>query len=247
MKKFINLIIAFLLVLAPISASALEGLNDSKMKSITGQAGVSIAIDDVVIYHEEIADVTFRDTDGYVTQNGADPLTHGAGIKIDYPGNTKMLITIDAILNDSVYGIDAIKNEFKNTMDIGIVPSGTAMDPFTGNIEGLTNGISPLTIDIGTCSTLTKGLNYNMAGNNTSDIAGVTIGFPTVEINISHKFDHKSIVLDAPGALNSGKELFRIEKSNENSLLDILENPKMLIFGASKMAILGGKIEIAPH
>lgn len=76
-----------------------------------------------------------------------------------------------------------------------------------------------------------SGINENV------NIAGVVIGLPTVEIATYHNKDTKTISLvtaDATtadaGAVNAGKSFITIEKE-----------------GSSKMAILGGRIEIAPH
>jgi len=239
MKRFTNFILAALIVIAPLSASALEALTESNMKSLTGQAGVTIGVDDIVIYQEQVSDVTYRDTDGLTSGAGTIGISD-AGIQIDYDDNTKKLITIDAILNDSVYGIAAMDTLFGTGTDVGLISSADAaagyaagtFDPMSGNIAGMTSGLKALSIDIGTCSVLSTGLDYNFGGAAPGDIAGVIIGLPTVEITQYFTNDVKNvrIVSSDAAALNAGKSFIQIEKT-----------------GYSKIAILGGVIEIAPH
>lgn len=251
MKKLTGILIAAALILAPISASALEMMTDSSMKDVTGQAGVSIAVDDVVIFQESIADTTYWDTDGYSTYNNdltvdeADDAAYG--VMIDYADATRKLITIDAIVNES--GSYAYTNEFLvNTFEDDDATSLNMEIPsYAGIDEG--DGVSALSIDVGTARTLSTGKTYNVTGGSHSDytgdtgvrIAGVVIGLPTVEIMQFHSNDLRSIKVTtgyaeetAGGAVNAGdnthSELITIEKS-----------------GTSRMAILGGTVEIAPH
>ena len=69
MKKL--LAIAIVLMMVPFSAFAMEMISDSDMDTVTGQAGVSIAVDDIKIY-QHIEKIEYKDTDGYAGE--------GAGI-----------------------------------------------------------------------------------------------------------------------------------------------------------------------
>ena len=285
MKKYFAGIAAAAIVSAPFAANALEALDNTTMKSTTGQAGVSIAIDDVVIYQTGIADVTYTDTDGYTSYVGFDPAngvmtdTYGditsAGIMIDYASNYEKLILIDGIVNGDNYGTSAMDAVMTNALNgktfadyniddltgkVGIIEAAAiqaevaagnhspVVDASIGDAPGFLNGISPLSIDVGTCISLSEGLSYNKTGDNdytgttnplgvnVPDVAGVVIGLPTVEITQFHNnntFDVK-IVASATESINNaafGNDTFiQITKS-----------------GVSKMAILGGRIEIAPH
>jgi len=60
MKKL--LAIAIVLMMVPFTAMAMETISDSDMDAVTGQAGVSIAVDNVVIY-TSVAKLEFTDTD----------------------------------------------------------------------------------------------------------------------------------------------------------------------------------------
>ncbi len=64
MKKVTGLLIVALLVVAPMSASALEALTDSAMNKVTAQAGVNIGADNIVIYKSELSAKKYVDSDG---------------------------------------------------------------------------------------------------------------------------------------------------------------------------------------
>jgi hypothetical protein len=275
-----KLIIGAALCCLPFSAMALEALDDSALGGVTGQAGVSIALDDVVIYMKSIADVTYIDTDGFGD-------VKRAGITIEHQTGGEKIITLGAIVDDTKYGITALQNTFGNIGDIGILPkaaiearntqilakaqvdglveagvtSGTEYDtavaalndataavptiaanfkPTDGSTGNFTNGISPLTIDIGEAVALTQGWTYNtnttLRNAKGKYVAGVTIGLPTVEIKTYYNTvgEQKAIKLaetavDA-SVMNAGKEFITIKKT-----------------GNSELAILGGRLEIAPH
>ncbi|MCF8025069.1 MAG: hypothetical protein K9K82_06235 [Desulfobacteraceae bacterium] len=249
MKRLTAILVAGLFVLAPLSASAMEMMSDSNMKDVTGQAGVSIAIDDVVLYQESIADTTYWDTDGtteYTISNNAlvvDGTTDDQyGVNISYTDNTQKLITIDAIVNGSRDMYD--NSNLSATFDTSnmTVPDfagiDATVDPGTG--EYIREGVSALSIDVGTCDILTQGKNFNIwsaTGTNPGiSVAGIVIGLPTVEIMQFHTADMRTISVTTDGgtAINmtnpETQKLITIEQS-----------------GTSKMAILGGTLEIAPH
>ena len=262
-----KLIIGAALCCLPFSAMALEALDDSALGGVTGQAGVSIALDDVVIYMKSIADVTYIDTDGF---GGVDR----AGIMIEHQTGGEKLITLGAIVTDDVYGIDKLNATF-NTDNIGILskaainskmnemaaaaqlaagaidqatydgiaaavdPNAVNFDPTNGSTSNFTNGISPLTIDIGEAVALTQGWTYNtndtIRGVKGTHVAGVTIGLPTVEINTYYNTvgEQKAIKLVEVGdhVVNKGHNEFITIRKTVNAT----------------MAILGGRLEIAPH
>ncbi|MDY0131251.1 MAG: hypothetical protein RBR53_01150 [Desulforegulaceae bacterium] len=257
MKRFIvGLAVAAILTM-PMAASALEKMDNSQLRSATGQAGVSIAVDGIVIYQKSLADSTFWDTDGV---NG---MTGAAGIMIDQAEEMQKLITINAILNADIYGVDALRATFGNTEDIGIIESagvaaaiaGGTLDPTNGQMAGTTTGISPLTIDVGTCKALTAGWNYNTTGMDAATlpasalaVGGVVIGLPTVEIKTYSTVDFKTIKLRngtwdaAAGIVTDSYGTADQEHFNANHALITIEKS-----GTSTMAILGGTLEIAPH
>ncbi len=303
MKRFTGILAAAAIALAPMSASALEALTDNAMNDVTAQAGVSIALDDIVIYQTSIADTTYTDTDGMTTGNGTEGNVLSAGIKIGYDKAMQKLTIIDGITTSGIYSISNMQDTFGARIgEVGFVDGtssrwvqetafanvdaddvtvnengtytyssedyaaedvivnsdgsytfaskqvesamewGSYMDPTTGNVSNAVaayaTGASPLTIDVGTCESLTAGFTNNLNTTTTGveyanmDIAGVIIGLPTIEITSYHSIDTKtvSLVTDDAVAVNAGKAFIQITKS-----------------GASKMAILGGRLEIAPH
>ncbi|PIE74577.1 MAG: hypothetical protein CSA18_04310 [Deltaproteobacteria bacterium] len=250
MKRFIlSLAVAATIFSIPMAASALEKMNNAQLKSATGQAGVSIAVDDIVIYKKGLADVTYIDT------NGLGAATQ-AGIMIDYADATEKLTIIDAITESSsgsTYAADTLQTTFNIDPSLGAVgivagaetydgtnPWATVMDPTNGNVSDavaeFATGISPLTIDVGECESLSDGWDSNTGAANPGDngfIAGVVIGLPTVEITNYYTTDTKAIRLVESTAVNNDpqySEFITIRKS-----------------GNSTMAILGGRLEIAPH
>lgn len=253
MKRFIVGLAAAAILSMPMAASALEKMDNSQLKSATGQAGVSIAVDDIVIYQKSLADTTYWDTDGIGDGGSA------AGIMIDHADQLQKLITIDAILDASEYGVAALQAIFGNTEDIGIVDDAAAalaagLDPTNGNMSGLTTGISPLTIDVGTCEALTAGWAYNTAnraadlgGLQNLDVGGVVIGLPTVEITTYSTSNFKTIkllsgVANADGTVTTVDAATGASYFNTDHALITIEKS-----GDSTMAILGGRVEIAPH
>lgn len=264
MKRFTGILAAATIAFAPMSASALEALTDNAMNDVRAQAGVSIGLDDIVIYQTGIADTTYTDTDGtsyvniVIAAGGGDGhSTYGdvgsAGIMIDYADAIQKLTIIDGITSDTdkggKYSASTLAATFGPTA--AVVPAvgfiaadattGTiagTVDPTTGNnfgeimgaaTDNYTTGARPLTIDVGTCQALSTGFQYN---GGTGDIAGVIIGLPTIEIQSFHTEDTKTVklVADDTEAANAGAAFIEITKS-----------------GNSRMAILGGRLEIAPH
>jgi hypothetical protein len=314
----------------PMAASALEKMDNTQLKAATGQAGVSIAIDDIVIYQSSLADTTYWDIDGVNAGDGA------AGIMIDHADQMQKLMVIDGILDDTKYGTTALGNIF-GTSNIGIISQSdlaglrttiseyvislgnqdsadfaangatiatnqaiidegvggangyvqadidaataardtaiadnttiannnmaayvaahgatgydtAVFDATNGNTanDDYRTGISPLTIDVGTCEALTKGWEYNMGDSRATigSVGGVVIGLPTIEIETYTNSDFKSVkfvagTANADGTVTTGAAGYMNE--HHNTMITIEKS------GNSTLAILGGRLEIAPH
>lgn len=264
MKKFLAGIAAAAIITVPMTSFALESMSKGALKKATGQAGVSIALDNIVIVQKSLPTTIFWDMDGTSSIAGTVGSNHQTGLQISYTGaDAQKMIVLDGILNADKYGTTELENTFHisaNSAFTGIGQVGIAetadiagIDPSNGNdmsggAPGVTapgvyrTGISPLTIDVGTCQSLTAGLAYNR-GSDTLSVAGVVIGLPTLEITTYHTNDVKILSIvegttaEAATTANSGatvpnvsNELIRIQKA-----------------GVSQMAILGGRLEIAPH
>jgi len=244
MKRFILSLTAAAVLSMPMAASALDKMDNNQLKSATGQAGVSIAVDDVVIYQKSLADTTYWDVDGVGDGMGA------AGVMIDHADEMEKLITINAILDDAVYGVSQMDATFGTGTSVGIVGSGSldgTPQAANGYIAGNTTGISPLTIDVGTCETLTLGWEYNnaMSRADVGAVGGVIIGLPTVEIATYTNHDFKSVKL-ATGVDNGDGT---VDSTSGGGYMNATHNTFITIekSGDSTMAILGGQLEIAPH
>jgi hypothetical protein len=120
------------------SALALTAMTDSNMKEATGQAGVSIALDDVTLY-QSIGKTIYRDLDGKAG-NTAD----AAGVFIS---GAETLTTIRAIFaGEGTRGGFLAKNYDTIASD-----------------NSLTFTSKALTIDVAnTCTLMTDGKNYNL-------------------------------------------------------------------------------------
>lgn len=278
MKKVLASIAAAAVVAVPAASFALESMNTKAMKKATGQAGVSIGLDNIVIYMSSQPTTTYWDNDGmssgYLGNTGG-PTDARTGLEISYNAAAEKLITIGAVLDASKYGVSVLDGagHFNGAitaagMTVGIA-EGTAnnnLDVTTGKMmdtaspANFTNaqangsfvsGISPLTIDLGACQALTQGLNYNIAARGTAQhviaagaqIVGVVIGLPTVEITQFHTSDTKSlkIVSANVAALNGSAGAAGSGLETKNELISIQKS------GTQKIAILGGRLEIAPH
>ncbi|MCF8026456.1 MAG: hypothetical protein K9K82_13340 [Desulfobacteraceae bacterium] len=233
MKRLIIGLISAAFILAPMSASALEMMSDKNMKDVTGQAGVSIALDDVVLF--QTVDYTkYTDTDGVGTTDlGATDTS--ASVYISGRTTLKLINAIAPMDNAAVSG--AVAAQINGNADgIGDIDAvGTynyASVTANGNTVDLdydyatTNAweASPLTIDVGKAGLISIA-SASIGGSD--DIAGVIIGLPTVEINTSA--DTYDVGITRGTTMDESNRMIRIEK------------------GDSTMAVLGGHIEIAAH
>lgn len=143
MKKLaLSLILGTSLIITP-SAFALNAMTDSNMKAATGQAGVSIALDDITIF-QSIGSTTYTDTDGisYVDDSAAGSVVISG---------KETLTTYRAILDNTD------RNGFLDRDYDEYLTRDTANG---GDIH-----ISPVTIDVtNRVQSLSAGLFYNMTG-----------------------------------------------------------------------------------
>lgn len=238
MKKLALSMILGASLMVTSSAFALTSMTDSSMKAATGQAGVSITVDNVVI-EQFVGSTTYTDATGTTGSGGSIVISDKHTVK------QYLAMTSEA--------------DFRaNFLTATGASAVAAVGPWTK--------ASALSIDVGTCSILRAGLNDNLshidlasiaamapaaamgtlmaAGNDydtaaaivgashngldaTQDVTGVVIGLPTLLIATSS--DTYSVGVAKTGALNTGMNFITITK------------------GASAMAILGGTVEIAAH
>jgi len=281
-KSVLSLIVGAAITIAPMTASALSPMSTDSLKDATGQAGVSIALDNIVLY-QSVGATTYTDTDGYYDMDAASGkggVAEGAGASVVI-GNKEKMTTIYAILDNTDRG-GKLARSYGSASTLA---NGDAI----GDI-GIDQGdIRPLNIDVASrTQVLSAGMMFNASGvavagqdaavtasrteidaaflnafNNDSSkpagqtlpewsaieanqatamaavtntaavaydatqVAGVVIGLPTVEICTTA--DSYDVGIAASGAHNDGAKFIHISK------------------GQSVMAILGGTVEIAAH
>jgi len=235
-KTIISMIIGVSLAVAP-SAFALTQMSDSNMKAATGQAGVSITLDNVVI-EQFVGATTYTDADGYDgnggsivisdkhTIKGYNALTNGTDFAADgytAPWVKAAALSIDVgtcniLMAGNNANKDAIVAAGQNVAIDSLITAGDkAASAATLMAAGVTDHISEA-----------NGLyEFSTAGWADMDVVGVVIGLPTLEITTTT--DTYSVGVAMAGAINDGDNFITISK------------------GASKMAIVSGVVEIAAH
>jgi len=218
MKKLALSMILGASLMVTSSAFALTSMTDSNMKSATGQAGVSIAVDNVKIE-------TYTGTTKYWDDNGTDrsgtanSAASAAAIVISGRHTVKEFL---AMTSDADYQAD-----FQDKAGVAALNQWVPYDSATG--EG---GAHALTIDVGRCATLSAGLSDNLGAAVVA--AGVVIGLPTLMIATSSDTYTVGIEMAGANVVNGSAA------TNRNTFIRIEK-------GASVTAILGGTLEIAPH
>jgi hypothetical protein len=187
-KSALRTLLAAAMIMVPFSAFGLEAMNDQAMNDVTGQAGVSIAVDNVQLY-QSIGKLSYTDTDGIPTAgiNGGTLAIH----------NLVQMTKINAITDGTDRG-GILANDYN-----AILGNGFYTGPFVAQA---------LSIDVvDALPILSAGVSYNMGG--AANIAGVLIGLPTVEIVQSiSPFD---IVVEASGSANDGASFGQLAIENQ--------------------------------
>lgn len=179
----------------------MEPLSEAILDDVTGQAGVSIAVDDIKLY-QNIEYLRYTDTDGTDGTQGS------VGIS-----NLQMMVHMNGITS-----LDA-------TTGLPVSPGRAVQGTYNAAFD-YTNGGTPasafearaLTIDAGTLPVLSAGLSNN-SGGMLNAVAGVQIGLPTLEIYQSAlNFD---VTVTSAGAANDGASFGTIEiGANTLTILD---------------------------
>jgi hypothetical protein len=188
-KSALRTLLAAAMILVPFSAFGLEAMNDQAMNDVTGQAGVSIAVDNVQLY-QSIGKLSYTDTD-----------TNAALAIYDLVQMTKL----NAIVDDTNRG-GQLANAY------GAILSNGFYTPVADLNGAATHHAQALTIDVvDALPMLSAGVSNNMGM--ALNVAGVLIGLPTVEIVQSiSPFD---IVVEAAGSANDGASFGRLAIENQ--------------------------------
>jgi hypothetical protein len=255
MKKLaISLIVGASLAIAP-SVFALTSMSADSMKAATGQAGVSIAVDNVVI-EQFTGSTSYTDEDGTMGTGGSivisdkhvvktylamtsetdyeDDFLAAAGVANLGTWDKARALTIDvgdctvlaAGLNDNIANLTAAEGTAITTAVTAMV---TAITGGTDRAEALNDAAMTL-IANGTAEDIGEAKIFILSAASPAaveTVTGVVIGLPT--LLISTTADNYTVGVAKTGAVNNGADFISIAK------------------GASAMAILGGTIEIAAH
>jgi len=297
MKKLvISLVIGASLAIVP-SAFALKAMSKADLKDTTGQAGVSIVVDDIMIYQSSFATTTYTDMDGI-----GDVMEEGGALTIETQHTGGTLTTLRAIVEagdragylQHNYSAILANNNMNNlgagvngTTDYDFMASAATEDNHSTR-EGLFNtaftaGNSagfigrPIEIDVaGALRLATYGYSRNVDGTTDSTrIAGISIGLPTLEINrIMDGAETKIITISSTAGTTAqenyvGTRLYdnatggvageTVGYDGTDSAYDPVTNAtygarayctefiRVTKSGNSTIAILGGTVEIAPH
>ncbi len=227
MKKFTGFIAAAAIAFAPMSASALTALTDNAMNDVTGQAGVSITVDDVVM-ETWVGTTMYTDLDGSAT---------GALATGDYVADVAASLVISD--KHTIKTFQAITGyDGTDLYSPGLELAQKSLGAFNTDTDGdfIADAYEAhaIKIDVGTLDILSDGKAYNNGlGVGTGDAAlqvtGVIIGLPTLEITTTA--DTYTVGVVQAGAVNQGAQGTFIQVTT----------------GAKTQHILGGVLEIAPH
>ena len=104
MKKFATrLILAVALMVVPVSAFALDMISDNDMESVTGQAGVSISIEEAIDMNVKVDGLAFSNSDTGFSVDMAAQTGDGMHINISQAvGATPMTLEVASVDNDTV-------------------------------------------------------------------------------------------------------------------------------------------------
>ncbi len=231
MKKLaLSLVVGAALAFTPLSSFALTAMSADTMKDATGQAGVSIVVDDVTLY-QTVGETMYIDTDG-VAEAEAD----AAAITIT---GKKTFTTIRALLDHTDRG-NFLKTAFAATTTVNgtaVTPDGynLILDGTLGNRVDATDAegielkdhieIAALSIDVAAAAPICTAIKG-------SNVAAVVIGLPTIEICKTGDTQQIGITAcdtDGNKVANTDNIFIQIEKED------------------SVMTIMGGSLEIAAH
>jgi len=185
MKKLASIVAGVAILCAPLTAGAVEKMNKKAMQNTTGQAGVSIAIDNVKIE-------SYTGTTKYT-----DVVDAGGSV-----GGGSVFIAGE--LTAAGYADKHTVKEFQAITD-GTSSFDRAAYKLAGDEDFMA---SALTIDVGKCAVLSEGLSKNTKTDVT--VGGVIIGLPTLEIQTSAEKTNVGVMLTS--AANTGASFIQIEK-----------------------------------
>lgn len=227
MKKVIALFAVMMLI--PMTAFGMQSMDQQEMSEVTGQSGVAITIDDVVL-HQSASETWYQNTlQADTTGDGnIDTTTQGAVGMVE---SGEQLTMVNAIV-----GWDSNNNVFESAGDYGLQGSYTfnGIDTYD---PGTDFSPSPLTIQVGQFGPLAslEGTTSAFAAAGHTQATGVVVGLPTVEIHQEGATAMELLVSNSANPIGDTRD-----PANGVSSFGTLYT------GDSTMAVLDGRIEITP-
>jgi len=249
MKKLIALVMGMLLV--PTMAFGMEAMSDKAQSEVTGQAGVSIAVDDFKMY-QNIDGLWYTDEGGVSTttvdigggtQAEVEATTDGASVGIQ---NLSVMVQVNALTSGGSVSDDlgsegrSLQGTYEDKAGYNFNNAGDMDSDSDGIDEAQAFAAKPITIDVTSALPVLTAAHQNN-DSDAGSVAGVQIGLGTMEITQTAM----SLTLDVADAdpLDGTSRNAPTVADNMNSFTSY----GTVNIGKITMAILDGSVEIAPH
>jgi hypothetical protein len=221
MPKLIVLFLIFFII--PSQALGMERMSDAELESVSGQAGMTIAVDDVKMY-ADFQGLWLTDTDGLGSGDGA-----SVGIReLSTMVHINAITSYDSTDTSTTGGLRSTGRALQGHYDAGI--------DVTNNDGNTAFYAKPITIDVtDALPVLSAGMTHNNGGTQTS-MAGVHIGLGTMEI-----------VLDRMNMVIGISDATPLDGTNSLTATNAGATFGTLKLGKATLTILDGSLEIAPH
>lgn len=220
MKKVVSLLAVLMLI--PFTAYGMQSMDQQEMSEVTGQSGVAITVDDVVL-HESASEIWYQnnlEADGDMQSGAVGMVEEGQQTTF-----INAIVETDPAEGFESAGNYGLKGEYDALAETSFDPS--ASEP------------SPITIQVGQMGVLAEAQGTTSAfvksDEAKADATGVVIGLPTVEIHEEGSTAMQLLVSD------SGNPTGDTRADNDG-----VSSFGTLYSGGDTMAVLDGRLEITP-
>lgn len=220
MKKVVSLLAVLMLI--PFTAYGMQSMDQQEMSEVTGQSGVAITVDDVVL-HESGSEIWYQNN-----LEGAEGNMHSGAVGMVEEGQQTTFINA-IVETDPAEGFESAGN-YGLEGEYDALPE-TSFDPDASEP-------SPITIQVGQMGVLAEAQGTTSAfvqsDEAKADATGVVIGLPTVEIHEEGSTAMQLLVSD------SGNP------TGDTRADDGVSSFGTLYSGGDTMAVLDGRVEVTP-
>ncbi len=226
-------------MLIPFTAFGMQTISEQEMDNVTGQSGVAISLNDVMIY-EELGgqELWYETTDPFAGEDAG-----SAAVGMIWDEGAATMMHVNAIMYDA--GDEELYSPGRDLfgdydeMDGGFEASAfmNTIDPDTGEYDLFTSSALTITVtdDVAIIGEALDNAYDLIGGERDVDVTGISIGLPTVEIYAEDgSWDIMQIAAttDAPNA---------DDRSLSGSFGTLYTTD-----GGSVMSVLDGNLEIVP-